>query len=331
MNQATLPLPHFSAIDIASLKQNVQQLLQQGQQLLNQVQTHKDFAAALACIQQFDDFENQLNEQFGILSHLKAVCDDESVRQAYQEILPSFSSLYAQWGQNENLYQNYQYVANHTDFATLRPSLQSAVQHAIRDFKLSGVALCAEKKAQFAQNAARLSQLSADFSNHVLDATQAYTLPLTEQQLHGFPESHQHLFRQYAEQKGLSGAVATLAIPSYLAVMTYAEDRQLRQTIYHAYTTRASEMSDYPQFDNGAVMQEILQLRQQQAELLGFEHFAAMSLSKKMAPDAQTVQQFLWDLAEKAKAPAQQELAQLQALAAQDGITDLQPWDTPKN
>ncbi|OUY06523.1 M3 family metallopeptidase [Acinetobacter populi] len=326
--QATLPLPQFSDLNIHTLQQDIEKLLGQGKQQLEQVQPAKDFQQALNTVEGFDVFENNFSELFGVLSHLNAVMNTPELREVYQTLLPQISDFYTQIGQNETLYQNYQYLADQTEFQQLRPALQSAIRHAIKDFKLSGVALPANKKAEFAKNAARLSQLSSDFSNHVLDATQAYVLPLEESQLQGLPESSKALLKQYGQQKGLTQAAATLDIPAYLAIMTYADDRQLRETLYHAYTTRASELSDHPEFDNGLLMQEILQLRQAQAKLLGFNTYAELSLARKMAPGVEKVREFLLDLAEKAKTPAKAEFAELQAFAAKDGIDTLQPWDT---
>lgn len=328
MIQATLPLPKFSDLNIQDLKQNIQETLVYGKALLNQVQLPEQFASVLNTVEGFDQFENQFSELFGVLSHLNAVMNTPELREIYQSLLPEISDFYTQIGQNESLYQNYQFLADQTEFTALRPALQSAIRHAIKDFKLSGVALEPEKKAEFAKIVARLSQLSSDFSNHVLDATQAYVLPLTEQQLKGIPESGQALLKQYGQQKGLQQAAATLDVPAYLAIMTYADDRQLRETIYHAYTTRASELGGHPEFDNSTVMQEILNLREQQAKLLGFSNYAELSLARKMAPSVDKVREFLLDLADKAKLPAQSELQELQGFAAQDGIPQIEPWDT---
>ncbi len=327
MTQATLPLPQFKDFNIQNLKQQIQDILVQGKQLLANVMMTQNFQDTLKVIKNFDDFENNFSEHWGVLSHLNAVMNTPELREIYQSLLPEVSDFYTQVGQNETLYQNYQFLADQSEFTHLRPALQSAIRHAIKDFKLSGVALEPQKKIEFAKIAARLSQLSSDFSNHVLDATQAYVLPLSDEQLQGIPESSQALLRQYGQQKGLEQATATLDIPAYLAIMTYADDRQLRETLYHAYTARASELGN-PEFDNSTVMQEILALREQQAQLLGFETFAELSLARKMAPSVSKVREFLLDLAAKAQAPALTELAELKAFAALDGIENIQAWDT---
>lgn len=327
LDKATLPLPHFTEINIENLKQQILDSLKHGKQLLDHVQLVENFQQALTTIESFDQFENNFSEFFGVLSHLNAVMNTPELREVYQSLLPEISDFYTQVGQNETLYQNYQFIADQAEFATLRPALQSAIRHAIKDFKLSGVALEAEKKTEFAKIAARLSQLSSDFSNHVLDATQDYVLALTEQQLQGLPASSQALLKQYGQQKGFDQAVATLDIPAYLAIMTYADDRELRETLYRAYTTRASEFGK-AEFDNSQVMQEILELRQQQAKLLGFHSYAELSLARKMAPSVEKVREFLLDLASKAKQPATEELAELTRFAQEDDVDHLQPWDT---
>jgi oligopeptidase A len=158
------------------------------------------------------------------------------------------------------------------------------------------VALEGEAKKRYAEISARLSQLSSDFSNHVLDATSLFQ-PLAEHELAGLPQSSIELLKQYGQQRELDQPVATLDFPSYLAIMTYAENRPLREELYRAYTTRASDRLN-TEFDNTAAMEEILSLRQEMAALLGFNNYAELSLASKMAPNVATVDQFLRDLAE---------------------------------
>lgn len=327
MTSATLPTPNFSNIQLDELKQQIEQHIQQGQQFLADLtEVPSEFSAKLAILQQMDFLENQMSEHWGVLSHLNAVMSSSETRDVYQSLLPSLSEYYTSIGQHEVLYQVYQQLADDVQFAQLSQAQQSAITLALRDFKLSGVSLESEKKQQFAQNSARLSQLSSDFSNHVLDATQAYYKVLNAEQLAGLPESSVALLTQYGQQKGEQSPVATLDFPAYLAVMTYADDRALREELYRAYVSRASELGN-AEYDNTDIMQEILALRQQQAELLGFQHYGEYSLASKMAPDVATVEKFLFDLAEHARQPAQQDMAQLKVLAKAQGIDELQPWD----
>ncbi len=329
LQQATLPVPQFDHISLEQLQQQIEQAISQGQAFLQDLSTvPDDQAARLAVLEQLDTLENNMSEAWGVLSHLNAVMNNAQTREVYQALLPSLSAYYTQLGQHTVLYQTFQQVHDAATYQDLSPAQQSAIRLALRDFKLSGVALEGEAKQRYAEISARLSQLSSDFSNHVLDATQAYFKVLSEEELQGLPASSIDLLKQYGQQRELEQAVATLDFPSYLAIMTYAENRALRETLYKAYTTRASDQAEQREFDNTEVMQEILSLRQEMAALLGFENYAALSLASKMAPDVATVQRFLQDLAEHARQPALDDIAALKAIAAQDGIDELKPWDT---
>ncbi|MCG2574033.1 M3 family metallopeptidase [Acinetobacter sp. ME22] len=329
LQQATLPTPQFDQIQLDQLKEQIQQQIQAGLKFLSELtQAPSDFSAQTQVLEQMDTLENNMSESWGVLAHLNSVMSNAVTREVYQSLLPLLSEYYTQLGQHTALYQTYQHLHDGTEFSTLTPAQQSAIRLALRDFKLSGVALEGAARQRYAEISARLSQLSSDFSNHVLDATQAYFKPLEEAQLQGLPESSVALLKQYGQQRELEQAVATLDFPSYLAIMTYAHDRALREELYKAYTTRASEQSQHTEFDNSEVMQEILSLRQEMAQLIGFENYAEYSLASKMAPNVATVFEFLNELAEHARTPALQEIAELKAIAAQDGIDELQPWDS---
>ncbi|WP_353144485.1 M3 family metallopeptidase [Acinetobacter pragensis] len=329
LEKATLPVPQFDQIQLDQLKLQIEQAIQHGQVFLNALSTVPDnIQAQLQVLEKVDNLENSMSESWGVLSHLNAVMNNTETREVYQALLPALSEYYTAIGQHTALYQTYQQVHDNSIFSTLPAAQQSAIKLALRDFKLSGVALEGEAKKRYAEISSRLSQLSSDFSNHVLDATQAYFKPLNEAQLKGLPQSSIDLLTQYGQQRELKQPAATLDIPSYLAIMTYAADRELREELYKAYTTKASELGGHPEFDNTPVMEEILSLRQEMAQLLGFQNYAELSLASKMAPDVETVNQFLVDLAEHARKPAEKEIAELKAIAAADGVTELQPWDT---
>jgi oligopeptidase A len=329
LEKATLPVPQFDQIQLADLKQQIEQAIQKGQNFLKDLTAvPEDTQAQLNVLERVDTLENNMSEAWGVLSHLNAVMNNAETRELYQSLLPALSEYYTQLGQHTVLYQTYQHVHDAAVFNTLPAAHQSAIKLALRDFKLSGVALEGEAKKRYAEISSRLSQLSSDFSNHVLDATQIYFKPLTEDQLKGLPQSSIDLLKQYGQQRELDQPVATLDIPAYLAIMTYANDRGLREELYKAYTTRASDLSEHPEFDNTQVMEEILSLRHEMAQLLGFANFAELSLASKMAPDVETVDKFLVDLAEHARTPASTEIAELKTIAIQDGILELQPWDT---
>jgi oligopeptidase A len=329
LEKATLPVPHFDQITLDQLKEKIETAIQNGQNFLNELSAVPDsLQQQLHILEKIDTLENNMSEAWGVLSHLNAVMNNTETREAYQELLPNLSEYYTQLGQHVPLYQSYQHVHDASIFDTLPPAQQSAIKLALRDFKLSGVALEGDAKKRYAEISARLSQLSSDFSNHVLDATQVYFKPLTEEQLEGLPTSSIELLKQYGQQRDLDQAVATLDMPSYIAIMTYAKDRAVREALYHAYTTRASELGRHPEFDNTPVMQEILALRQEMAQLLGFQNYAELSLASKMAPSVKSVQDFLIDLAQHARLPAEHDMTELTNIAKQDGIDDLQPWDT---
>ncbi|MEX5442327.1 M3 family metallopeptidase [Acinetobacter schindleri] len=329
LEKATLPVPQFDQITLAELKQKIESCIAEGQKFLNELTETPDSAQEqLAILEHVDTLENNMSEAWGILSHLNAVKNNAETREVYQALLPGLSEYYTQLGQHTALYQTYQHVHDAPVFTDLPAAQQSAIKLALRDFKLSGVALEGEAKKRYAEISARLSQLSSDFSNHVLDATQAYFRPLNEDELAGLSASNIELLKQYGKQHELDQPVATLDFPSYLAIMTHSENRSLREEIYKAYTTRASDQSDKSEFDNTAMMEEILSLRQEMAVLLGFNNYAEYSLASKMAPSVDAVDEFLRDLAEHARAPAEKEIAELKAIAAEDGITELQPWDS---
>ena len=329
LEKATLPVPQFDQMSLDQLKKSIQESIQNGQKFIQELgDVPESIQAQLQVLEKIDTLENNMSESWGVLSHLNAVMNNAETREVYQSLLPSLSEYYTQLGQHTALYQTYQRVYDSTVLATLPPAQQSAIKLALRDFKLSGVALEGDAKKRYAEISARLSQLASDFSNHVLDATQAYFKPLTEEQLQGLPQSSIELLKQYGQQRELDQAVATLDIPSYIAIMTYADDRSIREELYQAYTTRASDQAEHPEFDNTAVMQEILNLRQKMAKLLGFNNYAEYSLASKMAPNVAAVDEFLVELAEHAHQPALKEIEELKAIASENGITEIQPWDT---
>ncbi|AXI01641.1 M3 family metallopeptidase [Aquirhabdus parva] len=331
---ARLPLPDFPALTNAGMKSDIEALLVEAFGLLNQA-NHIPSGGELDFIHQLEAFENRLHQVWSVLSNLNATCNTPELRETYNALLPELSRYYTEQGQNKALYQAYLTIQQQADFATLAPARQEAIRLALRDFKLSGVALEGEAKTRYAAITERLSQLSSQFSDHLLDATQAYQRPLSKAELAGLPESAVALVQQMAKQKATDDpsieALATLDAPVFIAISTYADDRALRAELYRAYTTRASELAevaDAKAQDNSAIIEEILALRLEMAQLLGFTSYAELSLASKMAPDVATVREFLVDIATKAQAAAHDDLAELRAEGARIGLTDIQPWDT---
>ncbi|WP_426137933.1 M3 family metallopeptidase [Psychrobacter sp. TWR1-1-1] len=307
---------------------------------------------ALADVMTFDHINLALDRSWGILSHLNSVMSNDDIRHVHHELLPKLSAYGTRVGQHQPLFSRYQTIVNDTAFfATLEPARARAIELALRSFELSGVALPKDEQEKFAAIQSQLSTLSATFSDNVLDATQAYALPLQQEQLAGLTESGLALLadvgEQYKANQLASGAltqddiealptpyyVASLNIPVYLAIMTHADDRSLRETMYRAYVTRASEFDAHTNakgesLNNADIMSQILQLREQKAKLLGFDNYAEVSLSTKMADNVAEVETFLRSLATQATPAAKQDLAQLQKYAQDYDIEELQAWDS---
>lgn len=269
---------------------------------------------------------NRLERTWSPVSHLNAVMNSDALRQAYNANLPRLSDYHTELGQNTALYAALRSIRD-TD-TMLNKAQQKSLDDSLLGFKLSGVALPEAQKARFREISQQLSQLTARFADNVLDATNAWIKPINDvTELAGLPESALAMAAQTAQQRDLDGWALTLQFPSYIAVMTYADNRALRAEVYRAYTTRASELGANPEWDNTAVMRDILRLRQEEATLLGYANYAELSLATKMAESPQQVLDFLNDLAVQAKPFAEQEFAEVQAFAKTLGIEDVQAWD----
>ncbi|MFM2481814.1 oligopeptidase A [Celerinatantimonas sp. YJH-8] len=281
-------------------------------------------------IEPLTDVSDRLSRIWSPVSHLNSVMNSESLREAYESCLPLLSDLSTFLGQHQGLYQAYQQIKESDAFASFSLAQQKTITDSLRDFELSGIGLPKEKQQRFGEISQRLSELGSTFSNHVLDATHAWQKHLTDaSRLAGLPESALEAAAAAAKNKEMDGYLLTLDIPSYLPVMTYADDRELREEMYRAYTTRASELGpNAGEFDNTGVIEETLALRYELAQLLGFETYADLSLATKMAQSRDQVIGFLEDLANRSKPQAEQELAELQDYARQHhGVESLQAWD----
>lgn len=232
-----------------------------------------------------DELGERLGRAWSPVSHLNAVCNSAELRNAYEACLPKLSEYWTEMGQNRALFQAYEALAASPEAAGFDVAQKTILEHALRDFRLSGIDLPTDKQQRYGEIQMKLSELGSRFSNQLLDATQAWTKHITDEAaLAGLTDSAKAQMKQAAEAKGLDGWLITLEFPSYYAVMTYADDRALREEVYTAYATRASDQGpNAGQNDNGPVMAEILDLRQELARLLGFAHFADLSLATKMA------------------------------------------------
>lgn len=276
-----------------------------------------------------DELGERLGRAWSPVSHLNAVCNSAELRAAYEACLPKLSEYWTELGQNRELFQVYEALASGPEAAGFEVAQKTILEHALRDFRLSGIDLPADQQERYGEIQMKLSELGSRFSNQLLDATQAWTKEVhDEAALAGLTDSAKAQMKQAAEAKGLGGWLITLEFPSYYAVMTYADDRALREEVYTAYSTRASDQGpNAGQHDNGPVMAEILVLRQELARLLGFAHFSDLSLATKMAESTDQVLGFLRDLAKRSKPFAAQDLEGLRAFAAERGVADLQSWD----
>jgi len=276
-----------------------------------------------------------LSQSWSPISHLNGVCNNDALRDVYNQCLQQLTEFSTTIDQHFPLYTAYNALANSAYFQQLDTAQQKVVNDALADFRLAGVALPDAQKARYGEIKKRLSSLSNDFSNHVLDATQGWYLQVHDvQALSGLPESALASAQQAAAQKSLEGYVITLDFPSYLAVMTYAEDRQLREQVYRAFATRASALGvlhdgeSAAHWDNSALIDETLALRHELAELLGFSNYSELSLAKKMAKDPAQVIQFLEELAEKSLPVARNDFAELEHYArSHHNLEQLAAWD----
>ncbi len=269
----------------------------------------------------------RLARAWGAVGHLSHVADTPELRAAHAENLPRVTEFYTRQGSDERLYAKYKAVAVSPGAATLSAPRRQALSHWLRDFKLGGADLKGEAKARFAQIQDRMAELSQAYSNHVLDATDAFAHYATEAELAGVPADVLEGMRAAAEKDGQAGYKITLHFPSYFPVLQYGSHRPLREKLYTAYVTRASEQGP-AELDNSPVMAELLTLRQEEAHLLGYANYAEVSLAPKMARTPAEVMAFLRDLATKARASAEHDLAELREFAARElGLADLQSWD----
>lgn len=323
---ASIGLPQFSHLNVSTFKTHLDAVLTNN---LAQIEcllddnTHYTWSNLMYPL---DDLADAVEKLWSPLSHLHAVKDSLALRACYNDCLPLLSAYETAIGHNKRLYEALKTIP----IQDLNAAQRHILQDNIRGFELAGVALPQEKKNRFEAIQARLAELSNQFEHHILDATQAFTLHVTEQaRLEGLPPYALEAAKELAEDKELEGYLFTLEYPSFHAIMTYAADQSLREAMYHAYVTRASDEGPHAGlYDNSALMNEILALRHEKAQLLGFANYAELSVETKMAQSPQQVLTFLLDLVARAKAQAQEEFSQLSAFAQQQlSMTKLNPWD----
>ena len=323
-------LPPYSVIRPEHVEPAVDAILADSRVAIAQLLSQQSAAPSWSgLVLPLDELGARLSRAWSPVSHLNAVCNNAQLRTAYEACLPKLSEYWTEIGQNRGLFEAYQALASGPEAAGFDVAQKTILEHALRDFRLSGIDLPPAGQQRYGAIQMKLSELASSFSNQLLDATQAWTKHISDEAaLAGLTDSAKAQMAQAAAAKELDGWLISLEFPSYYAVMTYADDRALREELYAAYCTRASDQGpNAGQFDNGPLINEILDLRQELAQLLGFSHYSALSLAGKMAESTEQVLTFLRDLAVRSKPFAARDLQELQAFAAEQGLSDLQSWD----
>ena len=279
-------------------------------------------------VEPLDEAADRLGRAWGTVAHLNAVVDTPALRAQYNDNLPKLTQFWTALAQNEVLYSKYKTLAAREDYSSLSPSRRRVIENELRDFRLGGADLAPPAKTRLRAIRERQSQLSTRFAENVLDATNSFELLIDEPaKLAGVPQDTLLMLREAAQAEEKPGYKLTLHAPSYLPLLQYADDRALRERMYRAYSTRASEFGP-TEWDNTQHIVELLALRREQAVLLGYRDYAEYSLVPKMAESADQVLGFLRDLARRARPFAQSDLAELREFAARElGLADLQAWD----
>ncbi|MBW6496206.1 MAG: M3 family metallopeptidase, partial [Burkholderiaceae bacterium] len=331
-------LPRFDAFSPHQVAPALEELIERARAALAKATDPETPLEWESLVTPLEDATEQLGRAWGTVSHLNSVADSPELRAAYNAELPRVVKFWTELGQDQRLFARYQGLRDSEGFAALSPERQRVVEHALRDFRLGGAELVSPARERFAAIQERAAELSQRFSENVLDATNAFALPIEdEQELAGIPDDARETARAEAERRGVQGYVLTLQQPAVLAVLQYAEQRSLRESIYRANATRASVDAQAPAaeeeraaLDNAPVIDEILALRAEEAGLLGYPNFAEVSLAPKMAGSAGEVVIFLRDLGHRARPFAERDFAELKAFAAAElGMAELCAWDIP--
>lgn len=277
-----------------------------------------------------EELGDQLNRVWSPVSHLHAVADNEALRQSYNTCLARLADYSTEMGQHRGLYQAYHHIANSGEYDRLNPAQKKIIENALRDFRLSGIDLEGEARNRYREIQQQLTQLQTKFEENLLDATNAWHKHITNAgHLRGLPQSALDLLKQNAKHDNRTGWLIGLDFPSYIPVISYCDNRELRREVYEAFVTRASDQGPHAgRWDNSETMEKILALRHELAQLLGFDTYAHYSLARKMAKTPEEVLEFLTDLARRSYAAAREEHESLKAFAAEtDGIEPLEAWD----
>jgi oligopeptidase A len=323
-------LPRFSKILPEHVEPAIDLLLAENRSHVAEVLQNEAPRTWESFIQPLEELDDRLNRAWSPVSHLHSVADNDDLPIAYNKCLPKLSDYATEMGQNEDLYRAYMQIAESDEYKRLSIAQQKIIDNTLRDFRLSGVHLDPDKKQRYKEIQKKLSRLQTKYEENVLDATQAWKKQIANRELlSGLPESALALAAQTAQREGLEGWLFTLEFPSYMPVMQYAENAELRKEMYQAYATRASDQGPHAgQWNNSEVMEEILEFRYETAQLLDFETYAHYSLARKMARTPDEVMDFLNSLADRSLKVAQTELEEVKTFARDTaGVNSLNAWD----
>ena len=320
--------PRFDQIKTEDIKPALQTAITEAREQIAAIkaQTHTDWANT---VEKLTDITERVGRIWSVVSHLNSVVDTPELRAVYNELMPEITIFFTEIGQDIELYNRFKIIKNSAEFDTLSPAQQTKLNHDLRDFVLSGAELPPEQQAELAKLQTEGAQLGAKFAQNIQDATDAFGIYFDDAApLAGIPEDSIAMFAAAAQSEGKTGYKIGLQIPHYLAVIQYADNRELREQIYRAYVTRASELSDDGKFDNTANIDRTLENALKTAKLLGFKNYAELSLATKMADTPEQVLNFLHDLARRAKPFAEKDFAEIKAFARENlNIEDPQSWD----
>ena len=320
-------LPKFNEIKPAHVSPAIDQLLAEGRALVETLATSTATPDWASFVQPIEDFAEKLSRSWGQVGHMNSVVNTPELREAYNENLAKLTDFYSDLSQDERLYTKYKQIQASASYARLSRAQQKIIENEVRGFKLGGAELPPEQKVRFKALAEQLSKLGSKFEENILDNTNDFKHVVADAAaLPGLPEDALQAAAAAASQAGETGYLFTLHFPSYMPVMQYCENRDLREILYRAYATRASEFSK-PEWDNTALIADLLELKREEAQLLGFANYAELSLATKMAESPQQVIDFLDTLAKRARPYAEKDVQELRAYAEKLGLSEMQAWD----
>ncbi|MDH5591634.1 MAG: M3 family metallopeptidase, partial [Gammaproteobacteria bacterium] len=323
-------LPAFSTIQPQHIESALDQVLSEARLTVENLLQTIEQPTWQTLVMPMEALDASIDKVWSPVSHLNSVMNSDELRVAYNACLPKLSQFGTELGQNEDLYKAYKTLADSSAYTDLDVAQKKVIDNALRDFRLSGVELSKQDRDRFKQISQLLTEQTAKFEENLMDATHAWKKHITDEALlAGLPESTKAMAAQFAKRDGLDGWLFTLDFPSYMPVMSYADDRDFREEMYTAFATKASDQGPYAdQWDNTQVMADILKLRHELAQLIGFDNHAQRSLATKMAQSPQQVLDFLNDLAARSKPIAEKEFAELKAFAKETAnMAELEAWD----